>query len=316
MFLTKYKIFYIYFLNVIILYGNNDDPTLILNGLRSFREQLPASRILIRVNTITPFVNNECYIEILYDKGLYSFNQTNKTEVSKIIYNGTDIFHLMSGTIFIRNITQSTAFYFFDPRTIGISPLLWGQTLNGCIPLNKDNVVISFIGKENLEDKMLHHIRITLNNKYEFDYWIDINDYYKIYRYEESLSNVFKRVVISKYKDGDKWHPSNCEIFSINSKSNMLSKTIVDILKCEHSIKLNPDFWTIAGLNAPKGAPVIDLNTKNIGSLGWTTTCSYTEQHSKSQPKVPNTLLLAFMTIVFIAPLVVIWLKIISNANK
>jgi len=298
-------------INIIRLNGENGDCLLILSGLKSYREQMPSTRIILKVNTVTPFVNNESNIEIIYDKGQYSFVETNKNDISKIIYNGTDILHLMSDTVYIRNIKQSTAYYFFDPRILGISSLLWGQTLNGCIPINKETTQVYLVGTEEIEGKIMRHVKVLYNDKYEYDYWIDVGDHYKVYKYQESLTNVYKRIVTSKYENDNKYIPSHCEIYSINSKSNILWRTIVDVIRYEHNIKKNNNYWTIAGLNPNKGTAVVDLRThKTLGHWDGSKIITLKDKiQPQQQPKVPRMLLIGVMMVVFLAPLLVMLVR-------
>jgi hypothetical protein len=100
------------------------------------------------------------------------------------------------------------------------------------------------------------------------------------------------------------------QVNEYNNSGNINWKSTIEIIKADAGIKIPSYLWTIAGLDAPIGAEVTDLrNQKLIGYWDGKRLIQYTDRKSHQQPKVPRMLLIGVITVVFIAPLLVILVR-------
>jgi len=309
----------VYYLSISLCIANNDiDPIIVLKGVKSLREQIPPSHLLIKIDAQNAITKNIFYLDIIFDKELRRFIYTNSNSSDRLIYNGSEVLHFYPPKyINIRALDGSFGGHLFDPRILGISALLSKvNTLDTQIPIKNNNSDIKYIGKEYLDNSQTYHISINVNDGTKIQYWVDVNNEFRVYKYRIDY-NTFYRVVLSKYSNKYKWLPTYVEVYEYNNSGNVNWRSIIEILRAETNIKIPSRIWTIAGLEPPDGTEVTDLREqKLIGYWDGKRLIRYKENIPKQQPKVPRMLLIGVMVVVFLAPLIVIVAKKLRKTTR
>ena len=246
------------------------DPMTLLKGVESAREQIPPSRLLMRKYVQTTIVTNDYYYLVLFDREKRYFKRTNNLPVHTM-FNGSEVIisqqmNNYGYLVEIRNLDMRTADSLFDPRILGIDASLgWTDTIQSCLLINQD-VKVELIGKEQIDNKDVWHIRITSESHSVIrDLWIDDKNNFRVYQCKDCFSNGTNlECNISKsYYESEEypWLPSRVETETYNGRKRTLK-----ILKAEANVKIPESQWTIYGMDLPKGVSIIDLrNNKIIG---------------------------------------------------
>jgi len=325
--LLLYLFLYIFFKCCRGLCNDIPDPVYLLKGIISSREQIPPTLLKTRHEVQNPFINNIYYYTILFDRELRYYSKTNNGEVLNMLFNGSDVLQYFCGksqhlgSVYIRSISQQTSDALFDPRILGLSVLFWSRNINNCIPYSKELLpfspsyhTVSIIGKELIDDKDTWHINIFFKGLSDegvsLNYWVDPNNRFRVYKYEEIITNVHHIIINSKYDDKYKWLPTYVEELSLLNNGKLSSKYTITILEAKERVNIPSTTWTIAGLNPPKGAEIVDLRIqKGIGFWDGKKVVKRDELNPSQQPKVPRTVLIGVMMVVFLAPLLVMLLR-------
>jgi len=250
------------------------DPITLLKGVESAREQIPPSRLIIKSRYIflaspSEIITNGGEYLVIFNRERRYFKlitgdpaiQTLFTGSEAIVYDGTPM-------VEIRNLDMQKTEYLFDPRIIGITFWYgWKDTIHGCLSLGDQASKIELIGKEQIDNKDVWHIRLTKENDPYLvrDFWIDDKNNFRVYQCKDCFSNGTNlECNISKsYYESEEypWLPSRVETEAYNG-----GKRTLKILKAEANVKIPESQWTIYGMDLPKGVSIIDLrNNKIIG---------------------------------------------------
>jgi len=238
------------------------DPMTLLKGVESAREQIPPSRLLMRKYVQTTIVTNDYYYLVLFDREKRYFKRTNNLPVHTM-FNGSEVIisqqmNNYGYLVEIRNLDMRTADSLFDPRILGIDASLgWTDTIQSCLLINQD-VKVELIGKEQIDNKDVWHIRITSESHSVIrDLWIDDKNNFRVYQYKDCFgdkTNLICSIAKSYYENEEyPWLPSRVEINVYNG-----TKYNIQILKGETIVKIPETQWTLAGMEIPKNTPVND----------------------------------------------------------
>lgn len=295
------------------------DPMTLLKGVESVREQIPPSRLLLRIYTQTHQVTNDYYHWVLFDGKRMYYDRTNGLSV-RTMFNGSEAIIARASIdnkwygVSIVNLDMASE-VLFDPRIFGInisfSP--WGYTIQSCLGLIY-NLKTELIGKEQIDNNNVWHIRtIRELDGYIKDFWIDENNFkvYKVVNYVSGNTNQIDTILKSYYENVEyPWLPSRMEM-----ENYMGIKVIYEILKAEPNVKIPENQWTLAGMEIPKNSPVFDTRIrKQIGTWDGKRIIPF-EINSKPLPKVSfgRPIILLILILLSVVPLTVV---IIHNFRK
>ena len=250
------------------------DPITLLKGVESAREQIPPSRLIIKSRYIflaspSEIITNGGEYLVIFNRERRYFKlitgdpaiQTLFTGSEAIVYDGTPM-------VEIRNLDMQKTEYLFDPRIIGITFWYgWKDTIHGCLSLGDQASKIELIGKEQIDNKDVWHIRLTKENDPYLvrDFWIDDKNNFRVYQCKDCFSNGTNlECNISKsYYESEEypWLPSRVEIEIHND-----IKQRIQVLKGTANLKIPENQWSLAGMEIPKNIEVTDIRVlRRIG---------------------------------------------------
>ena len=242
------------------------DPMTLLKGVESAREQIPPSRLLMRFYTQTKTVTNDHYYWVLFDREKRYFKGTNGLPV-QTLFDGLEviIYYGSSGSsVDIRNLDMQTADPLFDPRILGMDALLgWTGTIQSCLLFNQD-VKVELIGKEQIDNKEVWHIRIIReSDNYARDFWVDVKNNFRVYQFIDYQNGNLTNSIAKSYYENEEypWLPSRVEIEIHND-----IKQRIQVLKGTANLKIPENQWSLAGMEIPKNIEVTDIRVlRRIG---------------------------------------------------
>ncbi|MEM0174339.1 MAG: hypothetical protein QXI16_07530 [Sulfolobaceae archaeon] len=291
------------------------------------REQIPPSYIKIKFESVNPFRRNLNYYEIYFDKESRYYYKSNINDMVKILYNGSEVLQYSSDTVYIMSLSQSSSYPLFDPRILGISLLFWQSTIKSSLRYDKTCFIngvpylaIELVGNDNIEGIDVWHIAVKTKDDISstenvYGYWVDVKNNFRVYKYEEYLPNIHHIIITSRYDDRVyKYLPTLVETKCFDHSGKIKWHDKIEIIEAKCPVKIEQKMWTVAGLNPRKGAEIVDLRIKKgIGYWNGTKVVALNELNPPEQLKVPRMLLIDVMAIVFIAPLLVILIKIVRK---
>lgn len=310
--------------------SNSPDPVLILKAVEANREQIPPSYIKIKYESLNSFAHNINYYDIYFDKELRYFYKSNANDMVRILYNGSEVLQYFSDTIYIRSLSQSSSYPLFDPRILGISLLFWQSTLKTSLRYDKSCFIngvpylsVELIGQDQINGNDIWHIAVKTKKdlsspENEFHFWVDQKNNFRVYKYEEYLPNVHHITITSQYNEYIyKYLPSLVEAKCTLPDGKIKWSDKIEIVEAKTFVNIPSTTWTVSGLNPKKGAEVVDLRIqKGIGYWNGKKIVSFNELNQPEQPKVPRAVLLIVMSIVFLAPLIVIVAKKLRKTTR
>jgi hypothetical protein len=298
------------------------DPITLVKGVESVREQIPPSRLRLRVYTQTKQVTNDNYFWVLFNGERRYFNRTSGLP-TRIMFNGSEVIMAQPSIdnkiyyVNLRNLDMDTADCLFDPRVLGIAVFFsWKYTIQSCLGLNY-NSKIELIGKEQVDDKNVWHIRtIRERDGYIKDFWIDDNNFkvYKCVNYVSNNTNQIDSIAKSYYENEEyPWLPSRVDM-ELNSRI----KYIVEILKAEPNVKIPENQWTLSGMEIPKNSPVLDERTRKL--IGFWDGKRLIPDADESKP-IPNVsfgrpIILLILILLSVVPLTVVIIRNFRRKHK
>ncbi|MGC8829010.1 MAG: hypothetical protein ACP5TE_04460 [Verrucomicrobiia bacterium] len=318
--MNKKKYIFISFVLSSLCFSNfcsDVDPVLVIKGVQSIREQTPQSHIMIKYEYQDPFIYNTYYLDVIFERDNRYFSYTNSGILEKWSFNGSEVLNVIYDkhpSVGIRNLGDSFAAFIFDPRILGISAGMFKtDTVRTTLPYWKDGAVTELIGNDKINGRDVYHIKIRCSTNYIMEYWVDCFNY-RVYKHIETVPNSYYRIVISEYDNSYKWLPIKVIITQYSKDDVIQWKNIINIISYETNININKKIWTLTGLNAPKGADVVDHRIKQ--GLGYWDGKKIVPLHSKQayESKVPKAILIAAMAIVFLAPLLVMLVRKLRKA--
>jgi hypothetical protein len=173
-----------------------------------------------------------------------------------ILYDG-------AGAVTIRDTSNPTSDYLFDPRLLGITTTYtWKGSLAKALP-HQTALQSECIGREALPQGSAWHVRMIDVYKQQIDTWIDDSHGFRVYRYDFAIPDLYTNTTVSFYENRDyPWLPSRVETRSYQPKNGLRSERLITVLKAEANLPAPEKTWTIAGVSPPNGSPVSDLRVK------------------------------------------------------
>jgi hypothetical protein len=253
------------------LVNQTPDPKLLLIGIASVREQIPPSRLYIRVNSEHVFGSSQEDYSVLFDGELRYFAQTNESGGTRILYDGRDVMRFDGqGSVILRNLDSQTSDLLFDPRIFGISALYtWGRTIQGVLYLRDDqNAEMELVGEEEIHGSATWHILITTPTGGKVDLWVDQKPGFRVYRLDERWASG-SRTARSFYETTDyPWLPSRVETEEFDSDGKLRFKRAISILAATANVRIHEKVWTLegllAGLELSLLVPITDVRAGQI----------------------------------------------------
>jgi hypothetical protein len=241
--------------------ADSPDPAVLLQGVEQARLQIPASRLIAKMvytNSLAS-VSKQLVVEFDGNKRRYLSGETKSGDLfdgsQAICFDGKD-------SVTLRDTSDATANYLFDPRLLGITTTYsWGETIETAVP-HQNVKKIELIGAEQINGLPVWHVRLIDSYDQQINLWINSDHGFRVYRYDFSILGETNST-LSYYENPDyPWLPSRVETsYRSGTNGSILSGRTTSILKAEKA-KLPEKTWTIAGVQPAIGAAVSDLRIK------------------------------------------------------
>ena len=251
----------------------NPDPLLLIQGMVSIREQTPPSRLWLRATFSSPFIKND-------DQYLAEFNQDKRRFINllpdgkgkimcEIAFDGKEV-SLYDGVRSIcvtdlGNATPGYVGYFFDPRILGITS--WYQHFVIIANYNdfpSNTFHAELVGSEVIDGKKTWHVR-EVSSQVAFNWWIDGEHDFGVYRYEVDMGKQGTNIVNAFYENGYPWLPSQVDEKDFNGSGQVEREIHITIMKSSANVVFPADTWDFAGMNLPtNNLSVTDLRLHQI----------------------------------------------------
>ncbi len=157
---------------------------------------------------------------------------------------------------------KGSSSYIFDPRCLGLRPYLFADsTIAGCLDCsNAESVTLSnaFVG-----GIAAWHVRILLKSRMASDFWIDAGNPSWVLKSAWNGNEV-----TSKYDAAHPDDPIPTEVLCANysGRDRERSETRFVRRSAQFNVPVDPASWTLAGLDMPIGAAVLDYRiNRRIG---------------------------------------------------
>src|ERR1051326_4636126 len=92
------------------------DPTVLLQGVESIREQIPPSFLYLRKEVKTASLHNVDDYHILFDGARRHYVETNSQNIAELAFDGTNVIYYVGVDCTFRNLDSGTGDLFADPR--------------------------------------------------------------------------------------------------------------------------------------------------------------------------------------------------------
>jgi hypothetical protein len=155
----------------------------------------------------------------------------------------------------------NSTLHFFDPRTLGATPILWGswEGIEEMLPRPLETK-IELIGPAVIAEKDCWHVRTTRPTVggWEADYWISDKDGFEIYQVAELRQS---RVSSSEYKTEGlgKVLPSKVVYKFFDEVTNALTfESTWELLSAEYNVAVDPAIFTFERMELSPGDPITD----------------------------------------------------------
>jgi hypothetical protein len=257
------------------LYGgglNEPDPLVLLQGVESIREQIPSSRLHLRIVTDDAFGRYEAEYMVLFERERRYFALTNAATPERSLFDGKEVFMYDGSTgVTVRDLDSGAAHYLFDPRVLGIAALYsWGATIQGVLQLKAPQ--IKLVGRDQINDKPCWHVGVARDDGWQFDFWVDAQGTFAVLRRDEKRQGYAHRSTRSFYENPDyRWLPSRVECEEYDPKGQLLWRREVSVLTAKAKVKIPDTVWTLEGLLSGlpllEWLPVTDVRTPNHSRL-------------------------------------------------
>ena len=250
-------------------YAEVPDPTTLLRGVQSAREQIPPSRLTVETLYHSELMDNEFTDVIEFDGELRRFEHTSnvptRPDHSRTVFDGRDVLWYSRTPVSIYNLSSDCPGPLYDPRVLGITGALAAdKTIKMCFPYHF-SAKLETIGREEVQGIPAWHVRMTYHDGPVLDWWIDVQNNFRVPRYAGNWQ-VGSRTVSSSYKNPDySWLPSRVVTEDFGSNGGIISRTELRILKAQANVKFPKATWTLAGFNLPRKTVITDTRTHTFG---------------------------------------------------
>ena len=245
-------------------YAQSPDPITLIQGVEMARLKIPPSRLHFHLVFRSQSRTTESDRIMEFDGDRRRSVGLTPQDLS-LFYDGSQacLYDPSRKYASFRDIRDSTADALFDPRTIGLSPVLgWAASVSDHLPYKQGRV--EMVGREQVRGIDTWHVRISIENpyKYQIDLWIGDTERFPVYRYDATYDTE-RQSVTSFYENKDyPWLPSKAESSFYNTNGTINLELTASITKAEANVAFSETNWTLAALNMPVGTPVMDRRTK------------------------------------------------------
>lgn len=288
--------------------ADSPDPMVLLQGVEQSRLQIPASRLtaeMVYTNSLAS-VSKQLVVEFDGNKRRYISSETKSGDLfdgsQAICFDGKN-------SVTLRDTSDATANYLFDPRLLGITTTYsWGETIETAVPYQNVKK-IELIGSEQIDGLPVWHVRLIDSYDQQINLWIDSDHGFKVYRYNFSIFGETNSTLSYYENPNYPWLPSRVETsYRSGTNGSILSGRTISILKAEKA-KLPENIWTIAGVQPSVGAAVSDLRIKQrIGYWNGHGLSQRADLEPEYESVKPSKWFLVLMIITFlVGPAILLW---------
>jgi hypothetical protein len=241
------------------------------------------------------------------------FGQWKEVRV-RSIFDGTQFLQFLGGSgATIADPSRGTPNYVFDPRILGITPLLsLKATVPRCLAY-RDAQSVELVGEEDIDGQQAWHVKVVGSPEAmaECHFWIEANEPFAVYRCERRTPYSHD-VSVSHYDSPSGADRLPTRVLIEYHQDNGEVSHRFEFTQVEAQFGINPDdgAFTLAGLDLPVGAPVVDVRIHqrlgywNGKGLSHTRTAAMGPRY-ELEPTPPDTrvwyLVLALLPILIVA---------------
>jgi hypothetical protein len=268
---TRFELLYVWFLlGAHFGFADGQEAKTLLNGVQSAREQVPPSRLTLERTYHSELIHNEFVDVIEFDEELRRYENTctipTRTNYTRAVFDGKEALIYHGAQVAIYNLSDSDGTCpLYDPRILGIAGALTSdKTIIKCFPYQFSSK-LETIGPEDIEGTPTRHVQMTFQNGTLLDWWIDIQNNFRVLRYSEKWPSG-SRSVRSWYENPQyHWLPSRILAEDFGSNGGITSREEIKTVKAEANIKFPKSTWTLQGFNLPPKTVVTDTRSHTFG---------------------------------------------------
>ncbi len=258
----------------------------------------------------SPFTHTDHEFVVLFSRERRCFWITNGEPDARMFFDGSAVTKYEGGnSAVIRDLDTGTSDYLFDPRLLGITTSYsWSETVSQAVPC-QTAARLDLVGQEEIRGNLAWHVYGLMRAGWEFHFWIDDRNGFRVYRYSEQATNGDCASAESFYEHGSyPYLPSRIEGVASNAVGRLRYKRQILISNGEANVRIPATTWTLAGLRLPPETSVVDLRIQR--RLGyWDGKRLVAEGSVAARPSVtaPRLVVLIAMGALFVVPAVLLW---------
>lgn len=241
------------------------DPKLLLNGVRSVREQLPPSQLHLRATFRSPTINNQSEFLVIFSGARRMYCQTNGgPDNVRILFDGSEVFRYDGiNSAIVRDPDTQTPDYLFDPRLLGITTsYTWDGTLESGLYLGSES--IRLVGKEEVHGLPAWRVHAVGKYNRELDIWVAADDRFSVYKVVEQAEGLGRREGLSFYNEAILHGlPARVENTDYDIKGQIRFQRTLEVLSYTPHLATSNTSWTLnalfGGVKLPTWVPVTDV---------------------------------------------------------
>jgi hypothetical protein len=297
--------------------ADSPDPTVLLQGVVQARLQIPTTHLVAEMVYTNALGSSTEKLIVEFDGNKRRY--LNSELKSGDLFDGSQaICFDGQNSVTIRDTSNATANYLFDPRLLGITTTFsWGETIETDVPYQNAKKT-ELIGAEQINGYAVWHVRVIDSYDQQLNLWIDSNHGFKVYRYDFSIFGETNSTLSYYENPNYSWLPSRVETsYQAGTNGSILSGRTISILKAEKN-KLPETTWTIGGVQPSVGAAVADLRIKQrIGYWDGHGLSQRADLEQDFEPVKPHKWIVAVMITIFLAgPSFLLWRFFSSKQKK
>ena len=238
------------------------EPTVLLEGVRFKRSQVPPSKLILRNQYKSQVAHNDVREIVEFDSVNRLFSSSSwdvgiTNDGSRTMYNGLDVFLYHGKSVSILNISAESTDSLYDPRLLGLSPPVWQATLANVFPLSRTSSITN-LGREQVDGSYAWHVRMQLEDGSELDYWIDDQQGFRVFKNQERWRGGSRQIQSWFENAAFSWLPSRVMIEEFGANGALIDQQEITVVSVEPNNKQSEGAWTIERLNLPSGTRVRD----------------------------------------------------------
>ena len=239
------------------------DPHVLLNGVASVRNSVPPSSLKIRHTWSDSVHSATNYYDVDFDHEIRRFESTSDNGTWGIyegIYDGNRVklYDKSTPRVILYNVTDvGKTELLFDPRILGgLNINVWAENA-AMFNINTNDFKLYNMGVNRINNYDAWHVRVEYPSGDYVDYWIDSDNWFRIYQCEGNGSRVRSIYNNDKYP----WLPSEV-ILEIPELAIVETVVILDAVVRSNGFPSN--HWELSSMDIPVGTEIEDYTAQRM----------------------------------------------------